>query len=588
MSLRVKEFLDNCNSCGKCKKVCPFLNDNGTPDDIISNHPQDVFLCTNCGKCTLICPEGISPSDALFETKHGFIHDGNIPESIKKSLESANGFAMRGHRFPFYYYPSADTVFWPGCGLSGTSPEIVKKTAQILSKYLNKKVGIVLDCCFDPLYQMGDIDSVEKATKRIQERLKKHRVTHVITGCTNCTKVLSYYLSEIRVEHVLKALPDNVIHIPSTTFVQNPLSTSVNPPPRHLVKGKGGFEKVGNGEIFLHHPCPSFKLEGIRQRAKTYINSKGEINESISPSCCGAGGGISSLSKDVSDKFIGRIIKASKEKTIITYCMGCKSRFLKKGKKAYHMLEFLPGVRPIEKSASSLKKWTNRFLLSMRQRLMSKKLFLGLMVISMILLSTYLRKNGYISTDGILEFLQKYKVAAPLFFILIYAVGPSIFVPSLPLTLGAGFLWGPFWGVVFSITGATSGASVAFLISRYLIGDTIKTRFGYDRWKWLKEKVERHGWKAVAFARLVPIFPFPVLNYLFGVTPIPFLHYVWSTFIFMLPACIAYVAFGSSMGELIMKGSLKGLILGIVIASVALLLPFALRPLIKKISPLKK
>jgi Fe-S oxidoreductase len=202
MSLRVKGFLDSCNSCGKCKKVCPFLNDNGTPDDIISNHPQDVFLCTNCGNCTLVCPEGISPSDALFDTKYGFIHDGNIPESIKKSLESAHSFAMRGHRFPFYHYPFTDTVFWPGCGLSGISPEIVKKTTQILGKHLNKKVGVVLDCCFDPLYQMGDIDSVEKATKRIQERLKKHKVTHVITGCTNCTKVLSYYLSEIKVEHV--------------------------------------------------------------------------------------------------------------------------------------------------------------------------------------------------------------------------------------------------------------------------------------------------------------------------------------------------------------------------------------------------
>jgi uncharacterized membrane protein YdjX (TVP38/TMEM64 family) len=138
--------------------------------------------------------------------------------------------------------------------------------------------------------------------------------------------------------------------------------------------------------------------------------------------------------------------------------------------------------------------------------------------------------------------------------------------------------------VIFSITGATTGASVAFLVSRYLMGNTIKERFGYERWKWLQEKVERHGWKAVAFARLLPVLPFPVLNYMFGVTPIPFFHYLWSTFVFMLPACIAYVAFGSSMGELILKGNLKGLVIGIIVASIAMLLPFALKPLVKKVS----
>jgi uncharacterized membrane protein YdjX (TVP38/TMEM64 family) len=82
--------------------------------------------------------------------------------------------------------------------------------------------------------------------------------------------------------------------------------------------------------------------------------------------------------------------------------------------------------------------------------------------------------------------------------------------------------------------------------------------------------------------------PFPILNFMFGVTPIPFFHYLWATFVFMLPACIAYVAFGSSMGELLLKGNIKGLIIGILIASVAMLLPFVLKPLLKKVNPPKK
>lgn len=548
----INQLLNDCKSCGKCRKVCPFLDAYGEPYKIISESPQNVFLCTNCGACSYVCPQKLSPSDALFETKCSLIKEGYIPDAVANVIRSANDFARRGHSFPFSYYASSDTVFWPGCSLSGTSPEIVKKTAALISKQLNKKVELALDCCFDPLYQVGDIESVKKAFERIRERLKRNKVTHIITGCVNCTKILSTYLPEIKVEHILEILPENSINPPSLSF-------------------------------FLHHPCPSFRLNGIRQRAKAYLQKK-YIDESLTPLCCGFGGGVASLSVDLSDRFSGKVADASNGSTIVTYCMGCKTKFLQKGWMAYHLLEFLPGVKPIEKPVSPTKKWANRLFLSMSQRFINRKLFLGLSVILLIVLTAYLRKNGYISTDGILEFLQKHKFAAPLFFIIIYTVGPSLFIPSLPLTLGAGFLWGPFWGVVFSITGSTLGASVAFLVARYLLGNSIRERFGYSRWKWLKEKVEMHGWKAVAFSRLVPVFPFPILNYLFGVTPIPFLHYLWSTFVFMLPACIAYVAFGSSMGEMILKGNFKGLITGIVIASAALLLPFALKPLIRKIS----
>jgi uncharacterized membrane protein YdjX (TVP38/TMEM64 family)/Fe-S oxidoreductase len=608
LSLQIKEFLKTCTSCKRCQRVCPFLDTYGMPNEIITEKPEKVFLCSNCKACDTVCKEKLSPSDALFEMKSTLLSNGHVPDNVRNAMHSAQGFAMRGHRFPFSYYPATGTVFWPGCGLSGTSPEIVKKTVRLISKHLNKKVGLVLDCCFDPLYQLGDVDSAKKATERIQERLKKNKITQLITGCMNCTKILSSYLPEIKVEHILKVLADN----PSLPLFNSPLT-------------KGGYRgvKESNGGLFLHHPCPSFRIDGIRERAKAYVQmfnkvllkednkisnpppspfSKGglsgsppfikegegglqaEIKESVRPSCCGYGGGINSLSNGLSEKFTEKVIKASNGSPIVTYCMGCKGKFLQEGQKAYHLLELMTGVKPIEKPVTSIKKWVNRFFLSMNQRLNTKKLFFGLIVIFLIFLTAHLRKEGYISTDGILQFLQKHKVAAPLFFILIYSIGPSLFIPSLPLTIGAGFLWGHFWGVIFSITGATTGASVAFLVSRYLVANTIKERFGYDKWKWLKEKVDRHGWKAVAFARLLPVLPFPVLNYLFGVTPIPFLHYLWSTFVFMLPACIAYVAFGSSMGELMLKGNIKGLIIGIIVASVALLLPFALKPLVKKAS----
>ncbi len=548
----IKSFLSECTSCGTCVDICPFLKKYGNPVEIIFNESEVVFECTNCRACNMVCPQETNPSDALHSLKYKLIKSGKIAEKTKQGIKSSLNFAERGHRFPFSYYPVSETVFWPGCSLTGTNPKAVKKTKKILSSALNKKVEIVLDCCSDPAFQNGDIENTMRFIDDIKKNLKNHKIKELITGCTNCYKIFSLYMPEFKARHIIEVIPESMLHIPEDN-------------------------------IFLHHPCPSWRFDDIRKNVKEKI--KAAPDEADLPMCCGLGGGVSQFEPELSDEFTSRVISNSKDSIILTYCMGCKNRFLKKGKKAYHILEFLKGIKPKERPISSSSKWLNRFVLSMSERMNTKKLLLGILLILLIYTTTYLRNAGYISPESIISFISEYRILAPIIFILIYTIGPSLFIPSLPLTLGAGFLWGPFWGVIFSITGATLGASIAFLLSRYILGETIKRKLSYSRWHILKEKVERHGWKAVAFTRIVPIFPYPVLNYLFGITPIPFIHYLWSTLVFMLPACIAYVAFGSSMGELILKGNIKGLIAGIIIATIALLIPFAIKPLFRKIFP---
>lgn len=546
-------FLENCTSCRACTEACPFLEKSGSPDTIISSMSEDVFLCANCKACDRLCPSGLTPSEALHNLKQVLIKTNNISNKIKNLIQSSRAFTMRGHRFPFAYYASCEIAFWPGCSLAGTSPALVNNILKSL-KNNYPKIDLILDCCFDPLFHNGDLDAVQLASARIKERLKNHGIKKLILGCTNCKKIFSLFMPEIKTWHILEIIEEKN---------KTPLDIK---------------------DIHLHHPCPSFRFDNVRQKAEALISSSAKlISQSTLPSCCGLGGGSHALSEELSEKFADKVIHNSREAPIVTYCMGCKNKFLKKGKEVYHILEMITDAKPIKKPVSGRRKWVNRFFLATGQRLKNKRFLLGIGVIMAIIIATYLRKIGYISGESLLEFIKQYKLIAPALFIAIYAIGPSIFIPSLPLTLSAGFLWGPFWGVVFSITGATIGASVPFLTSRYILGDAIRERFSYARWQWLKEMVEKHGWKAVAFTRIVPIFPYPVLNYLFGITPIPFLHYVSSSFVFMLPACIAYVAFGSSMGELILKGNIKGLVTGILIATAALLLPFALRSLFKKL-----
>lgn len=163
--------------------------------------------------------------------------------------------------------------------------------------------------------------------------------------------------------------------------------------------------------------------------------------------------------------------------------------------------------------------------------------------------------------------------AAPLLFMLIYAVATVLFLPGSVLTLAGGALFGPVLGTFYNLTGATIGATLAFLVSRYLASDWVAQRTG-GRLKQLINGVEGEGWRFVAFVRLVPLFPFNLLNYALGLTRIPLLQYVLASYICMLPGAIAYTYLGYAGREAAAGGEgliQKGLLALALLAAVAFL-----------------
>jgi uncharacterized membrane protein YdjX (TVP38/TMEM64 family)/Fe-S oxidoreductase len=567
------DFKEECTGCGACKDVCPFLAEFGTPDLILSERPEISFFCTSCHRCDTVCPLKLSPAAALFETKQRLVQQQQLPSSIRKPLEGARAFAKTGHRFPFSFYGTADTVFWPGCGMAANRPGLVRRLQETLSRYLETKVGLVLDCCFDPVYACGDTVKALAALQEIDKRLRAGGVSRVVTGCLNCHKLLSRHLGGIEVVFILEILPMDL------------------------------FKPYPGTDVYLHHPCPSARWQRIRRAARDLSNylflsggidrtfaqapeaafSNAATNDDSENYCCGAGGGLCSFSPALAERFLDRIVEEGANRIIVTYCTGCQNRFLKRGVEAVHLLECLPGVKPRRGIPSPTAQWGNRLILALRSRMNPGKLLVGLMIILLIVGGFYVQRQHVYSVENLTDLLSRHPVLAPLIFLGVYALTPSLFLPSIPLTLAAGFFWGPVWGVVFSISGATIGACLPFFLSRYLFQNAVKSKVPEKSWEWLQNRVIQHGWKAVAFTRLIPAFPFNLLNYLFGLTPIPFRQYLWSTFVFMLPACIAFVAFGSSLGELIMRGNVKGVAIGMIVAVCALLLPIALRPFFHKI-----
>jgi uncharacterized membrane protein YdjX (TVP38/TMEM64 family)/rhodanese-related sulfurtransferase len=132
---------------------------------------------------------------------------------------------------------------------------------------------------------------------------------------------------------------------------------------------------------------------------------------------------------------------------------------------------------------------------------------------------------------------------APAAFIVIYALATILFFPGSILTLAGGGLFGPLWGTVWNLTGATIGASLAFLIARYAAGDWVRNKTG-ARLKRMIEGVEGEGWRFIALVRLVPLFPFNLLNYALGLTRIRFGAYLLTSAICMSPGAIAYTWLG--------------------------------------------
>ena len=206
---------------------------------------------------------------------------------------------------------------------------------------------------------------------------------------------------------------------------------------------------------------------------------------------------------------------------------------------------------------------------------MNKRLIqsvIALVLIFAISVAIYYRDD--FSVDLVKQWIDQVGWWAPVIFIFIYATGTILFLPGSIFTFAGGFIFGPVLGVLYNLAGATLGASLSFLIARYLASNFVSQRSG-GRLKQLINGIEVEGWRFVAFVRLVPLFPFNLLNYALGLTKIRFIEYVLATFIFMIPACIAYTYIGYAGSEAISGGDgiVNTILIAIALLAVVLFIP---------------
>ncbi len=214
---------------------------------------------------------------------------------------------------------------------------------------------------------------------------------------------------------------------------------------------------------------------------------------------------------------------------------------------------------------------------------MKKKIIIILVIVTMVALYFVFDLGQYLnlqylkaSRNKFQALYETHRLLVILSYALIYIVVTSLSLPGAAvMTLAGGALFGLITGTIIVSFASTIGATLAFLVSRFVLRDWVQSRFG-ERIKKINEGVEREGKFYLFTLRLIPVFPFWLINLAMGLTPLRTWTFYWVSQVGMLPGTVVYVNAGTQLAKI---KSLSGIMSpGVIISFVAL----GLFPLIAK------
>ena len=167
-------------------------------------------------------------------------------------------------------------------------------------------------------------------------------------------------------------------------------------------------------------------------------------------------------------------------------------------------------------------------------------------------------------------------VLAPAAFVVVYVVATLLGVPGMPFTLLSPLLFGVGPAFVVMVVGSALSAALAFLIARYLARDALAERLaGTDGFARLSALVEEHDWAVIPVLRILPIAPFAVVNYGFGLTGISFWRYFGWSELAMVPMNAVLVLGAGLLFDATTRGTASWPLLGAAAAAALVLIGLA-------------
>lgn len=214
----------------------------------------------------------------------------------------------------------------------------------------------------------------------------------------------------------------------------------------------------------------------------------------------------------------------------------------------------------------------------------AKKIFLALAGIVAVVLFFFFDLQRFLTLDALksnrqalLDYYADHKLLMVAGFMSVYIVQTALSLPGAAiLSLTAGAIFGSIMGTVYANIAATIGATLAFLVSRYLLRDVVLKTFG-NKLEGMNRELEERGFSYLLFLRLVPVFPFFLINLAAGLTRLPLRTFFFGTMLGIIPGGFVYVNAGASLATI---DSLSGIASPRVLGSFALLGVFALIPVL--------
>lgn len=363
--LLVKEK-EKCVGCRLCMDNCPMLNQYcSSPAEllvkIVENQEVDEiipFSCALCGYCTQVCPKQVDLNQVFLNLRMDIV---KINKGVPKSIPNIAVKFHQKNSFSNLFTTDVNVIsenkmkrlFFPGCSLTAYSPDLVMK----IYDYLRCKMpgtGIVLNCCGNPTYSMGDIKTFNKYYSKVQRIFKICEVEEIIVACPNCyntigenspgLKVISLWdiiakagISEDKVDKGRKVSTIFAIHDPCSTRGNTHIHDSV----RKITKELGLKIK---------------EMEFSKERTL----------------CCGSGGMLGVTNSNLALKQMNKRANQTKQECIISYCQECVESMKRGGKKSIHILDLIFGNEIYlanefnQKDISVFKKWCNRYIAKMK------------------------------------------------------------------------------------------------------------------------------------------------------------------------------------------------------------------------------
>ena len=324
--------------CMECVKQCAYLREyKEYPKTLVRkiynnqaivqgtrNANSMINACSLCGQCTVICPNDFPVAEVCRTTRMEMVQGNHMPPS-------AHDFALEEMRFSLSeicalsrHQPGTQSsrhLFYPGCQLSGSAPEAVKRAYSLLAGNLEGGVGLMLGCCGIPAHWAGQDELFAAAMRAFKEELNRLGNPVIITACSSCLAMFSQFAPEHDAVSLWTILDGLTLPIPQGSLPKEPLT--------------------------IHDPCTARHQSAMRASVRSLCAKLGlaieehELNEELTD-CCGYGGLMQFANQPLGAK--AATVKAERSpRPGLAYCAMCRDNLAATGLPVAHLLDYLCG-----------------------------------------------------------------------------------------------------------------------------------------------------------------------------------------------------------------------------------------------------